>query len=129
MNTVLYVEDDENNAFMLTHRLRRHGVRVQHVEDGEKALVAAAWNPPAAVLLDVNLPGMDGLAVLRRLRSDAATRPLPVIVVSASVREQDRARALEAGADAFVSKPIDFPRLLEVLSRWVAVESAKGGQA
>lgn len=129
MKTVLYVEDDENNAFMLTHRLRRHGIRVQHVGDGEKALVAAAWNPPAAVLLDVNLPGIDGLAVLRRLRTDAATRTLPVIVVSASVREQDRARALGAGADAFVSKPIDFPRLLDVLSQWFAVDSAPGGQA
>lgn len=129
MNTVLYVEDDENNVFMLTHRLRRHGVRVQHVEDGERALVAAAWDPPAAVLLDINLPGMDGLAVLHRLRSDAATRTLPVIVVSASVREQDRARALGAGADAFVPKPIDFPHLLEVLSRWVTVETPPGGQA
>ena len=127
MNTVLYVEDDDNNAFMLTHRLRRHGVRVQHVEDGEKALVAAAWDPPAAVLLDVNLPGMDGLTVLRRLRTDAATRTLPVVVVSASVREQDRADALEAGADAFVAKPIDFRRLLDVLSRWVAVEPSPGG--
>lgn len=126
MNTVLYVEDDDNNAFMLTHRLRRRGVRVQHVEDGERALVAAAWDPPAAVLLDLNLPGMDGLAVLRRLRSDAATRTLPVIVVSASVREQDRARALEAGADVFVAKPIDFQRLLDVLSRWVDVRPSPG---
>ncbi|HEU4669224.1 MAG TPA: response regulator [Dyella sp.] len=129
MSTVLYVEDDDNNAFMLTHRLRRHGVRVQHVGDGERALVAAAWDPPAAVLLDVNLPGMDGLAVLRRLRSDAATRTLPVIVVSASVREQDRAKALDAGADAFVAKPIDFPRLLDVLSRWIAVGPGSGGHA
>lgn len=129
MNTVLYVEDDENNAFMLTHRLRRHGIRVQRVEDGEKALVAAAWDPPAVVLLDVNLPGIDGLSVLRRLRTDAATRPLPVVVVSASVREQDRAKALEAGADAFVAKPIDFQRLLDVLGRWVVVEPASGGHA
>jgi CheY-like chemotaxis protein len=126
MTRLLYVEDDDNNAFMLTQRLRRYGIQVQHVEDGEEALVSAAWNPPAAMLLDINLPGIDGLTVLRRLRADAVTRSLPVIVVSASVQEQARTLALDAGADAFVAKPIDFAALLAVLSRWIALEPAQG---
>lgn len=120
MSTLLYVEDDESNAFMLTQRLRRHGIQVRHVDNGEKALVAAAWEPPAVVLLDINLPGVDGLTVLRRMRADTATRSLPVIVVSASVHDEARAGAFAAGADAFVSKPIDFGELLSLLSRWIA---------
>jgi DNA-binding response OmpR family regulator len=121
MTTLLYVEDDDNNAFMLTQRLRRHGIEVRHVGNGESALMAAVWESPAAVLLDINLPGIDGLSVLRRLRADAATRALPVIVVSASVHDQARASALAAGADAFVPKPIEFGELLALLSRWIAI--------
>jgi DNA-binding response OmpR family regulator len=128
MTTLLYVEDDDNNAFMLTQRLRRHGIEVRHVENGESALMAAAREPPAAVLLDINLPGVDGLTVLRRLRADAATQALPVIVVSASVHDEARASALAAGADAFVSKPIDFGELLALLSRWIAVQAVERGR-
>lgn len=119
MLTLLYVEDDDDNAFMLTQRLRRHGVEIRHVEDGEKALVSAAWDPPDAILLDVNLPGIDGLTVLRRLRAEPSTRTLPVIVVSASVMESAMISAMEAGANAFVAKPIDFTELLDALSRLV----------
>ena len=74
MTTLLYVEDDDDNAFMLTQRLRRHGIEVRHVESGEKALLSVAWDPPDAVLLDINLPGIDGLTVLRRLRAEPVTR-------------------------------------------------------
>jgi CheY-like chemotaxis protein len=117
MPTLLYVEDDDDNAFMLTQRLRRHGIEIRHVEDGEKALVSAAWDRPDAILLDINLPGIDGLAVLRRLRADPATSTLPVIVVSASVLEAAMTSAMEAGANAFIAKPIDFAQLLDALSR------------
>ena len=128
MTTLLYVEDDDNNAFMLTQRLRRHGIEVHHVENGEGALMVAAREPPAAVLLDINLPGVDGMTVLRRLRADAATLALPVIVVSASVHDEARASALAAGADAFVSKPIDFGELLALLSRWIAIQAMERGR-
>jgi CheY-like chemotaxis protein len=129
LTTILYVEDDDNNAFMLTRRLHRYGLHVRHVDSGEKALLSAVWDPPAAVLLDVNLPGIDGLAVLRRLRADSVTRALPVIVVSASVQDAAQTRALAEGADAFVAKPIEFGELLRVLSRWLPVASEKEGQA
>lgn len=116
MTTVLYVEDDDNNAFMLTQRLKRHDIKVVRVDDGEKALMSAAWNRPDAVLLDINLPGIDGLTVLRRLRADKGTRSLPVIVVSASVMGDAQEKAHAAGADAFISKPIDLTLLLQALS-------------
>jgi two-component system cell cycle response regulator DivK len=126
MTTVLYVEDDDDNAFMLTRRLERRGIHIRHVENGEKALIDAVWKIPDAVLLDINLPGMDGLSVLERLRGNPLTRSVPVIVLSAHVMEDDIKRALEAGADAFVAKPIEFPRLLEALDRVIKHDSNGG---
>lgn len=117
MTTVLYVEDDEDNAFMLGRRLQRHGIHIRHVEDGEKALIAAVWKRPDAVLLDINLPGINGVEVLQKLRANALTSDVPVIVLSAHVMEDDILRAMQAGANAFVPKPIDFPKLLDALQR------------
>ena len=117
MTTVLYVEDDEDNAFMLGRRLKRHGIQMRHVEDGEKALIAALWKRPDAVLLDINLPGINGLEVLQKLRANPLTGDVPVIVLSAHVMEDDILSAMQAGANAFVPKPIDFPQLLDALHR------------
>jgi CheY-like chemotaxis protein len=123
MSSVLYVEDDDDNAFMLTRRLGRHGIQVRHVEDGEKALIAAVWKRPDAVLLDINLPGINGLDVLQRLRSNPLTLDIPVIVLSAHVMEHDVLKAMEAGANAFVPKPIEFQDLLDALQRVLKTNS------
>lgn len=128
MSWVLYVEDDADNAFMLTRRLQRHGIQVRHVEDGEKALIAAVWKRPDAILLDINLPGISGLDVLQRLRSNPHTLDVPVIVLSAHVMEADILNAMEAGANAFVPKPIEFQRLLDALQRVIRSDS-KGSYA
>jgi CheY-like chemotaxis protein len=117
VNHVLYVEDDDDNAFMLTRRLARHGIQVRHVEDGEKALIAAVWKRPDAILLDINLPGINGLEVLKRLRNNPHTLDIPVIVLSAHVMEDDILQAMEAGANAFVPKPIELQSLLDALQR------------
>jgi CheY-like chemotaxis protein len=69
------------------------------------------------VLLDINLPGMNGLDVLQKLRANPLTNDVPVIVLSAHVMEDDILGAMQAGANAFVPKPIDFPTLLDTLSR------------
>ena len=119
MTTLLYVEDDEDNAFMLGRRLQRHGFQIRHVEDGEKALIAAMWKRPDAVLLDINLPGINGLEVLHKLRANPLTSDIPVIVLSAHVMEDDILKAMQAGANAFVPKPIDFPQLLDALQRMI----------
>jgi CheY-like chemotaxis protein len=123
MTTVLYVEDDDDNAFMLSRRLQRHGIEIRHVEDGEKALIAAVWKRPDAVLLDINLPGMNGLEVLQKLRANDLTRDVPVIVLSAHVMEDDILRAMQAGANAFVPKPIEFAKLLDALQRVIKHDS------
>jgi CheY-like chemotaxis protein len=126
MTTLLYVEDDEDNAFMLGRRLQRHGIDIRHVEDGEKALIAAVWKIPEAILLDINLPGMNGLEVLQKLRANPLTREVPVIVLSAHVMENDVLKAMQAGANAFVPKPIDFPQLLDALRRVIKRDSPEG---
>jgi CheY-like chemotaxis protein len=123
MTTLLYVEDDEDNAFMLGRRLQRHGYQIRHVEDGEKALIAAVWKRPDAVLLDINLPGINGLEVLHKLRANPLTSDIPVIVLSAHVMEDDILKAMQAGANAFVPKPIDFPQLLDALQRMIKRDS------
>jgi CheY-like chemotaxis protein len=123
MTTLLYVEDDEDNAFMLGRRLQRHGYQIRHVEDGEKALIAAVWKRPDAVLLDINLPGINGLEVLHKLRANPLTSDIPVIVLSAHVMEDDILKAMQAGANAFVPKPIDFPQLLDALQRMIQRDS------
>jgi len=117
MTTLLYVEDEEDNAYMLRRRLERHGIHMRHVEDGEKALIDAVWKRPDAVLLDINLPGINGLEVLQKLRANPLTNDVPVIVLSAHVMEDDILNAMQAGANAFVPKPIDFPKLLDTLQR------------
>lgn len=125
MNNVLYVEDDDDNAFMLTRRLARHNIQVRHVEDGEKALIAALWKRPDAILLDINLPGINGLDVLKRLRDNPHTHDIPVIVLSAHVMEHDILNAMEAGANAFVPKPIELQSLLDALQRITHNDSQK----
>lgn len=123
MTIVLYVEDEEDNAYMLGRRLKRHGIDMRHVEDGEKALIDAVWKRPDAVLLDINLPGMSGLDVLQKLRANPLTSDVPVIVLSAHVMEDDILDAMQAGANAFVPKPIDFPTLLDTLHRVIRHDS------
>ena len=86
-------------------------------------MIAAVWKRPDAVLLDINLPGMNGLEVLQKLRANALTRDVPVIVLSAHVMEDDILRAMQAGANAFVPKPIEFAKLLDALQRVIKHDS------
>jgi CheY-like chemotaxis protein len=117
-HTVLYIEDNEVNQLLMQGMLaQRPSLRLllaSHPEDG----LAMAWRQkPDLVLLDIQLPGMDGFEVLRRLRADPRTRLLPVLAVSANAMPADRERAAQAGFVNYVTKPIDLPRLLSLLDR------------
>ena len=114
--TVLYIEDNEVNQLlmqgMLAQRPTLRLLLAAHPEDG----LALAWSErPDLVLLDIQLPGMDGFEVLRRLRADPRTRQVPVLAVSANAMPADRERAAQAGFAHYVTKPIDLPRLLSLL--------------
>ena len=85
----------------------------------EEGLAMARAAPPALVLLDIQLPGIDGFEVLERLRADALTAGIPVIAVSANAMPADRERAQAAGFDEYMTKPIDLDRLLAAVDRWL----------
>ena len=112
MTKILLVEDHEELWDVLSRRLRRHGFDVVLAQDGQAALDQVAAERPDVVLLDMDLPVMDGWTVARTLRKDEATSRLPVIALTAHAMAGDEAKALAAGCDSYHPKPVDLPRLL-----------------
>jgi CheY-like chemotaxis protein len=112
MVRILYVEDNEDNIYMLCTRLRRKGYEVLVATDGEQGLLRACSDAPALILMDLSLPVLDGWEVTKRLKASAETRHIPVIALSSHAMAGDREAALAAGCDDFDSKPVDFTRLL-----------------
>lgn len=110
-DTILVVEDEEDIQELIRFNLTRAGYHVVGVASGEAALTALKQQTPHLVLLDLMLPGTDGLEVCRRLRADSATRNTPVIMVTAKGEESDVVAGLELGADDYVVKPFS-PRVL-----------------
>jgi signal transduction histidine kinase/ActR/RegA family two-component response regulator len=119
---VLVVDDVAGNRRMLADLLRALGFEVDEASDGEEALRSVPVQRPHLVLMDMAMPVMDGLEATRRLRADAAWSGLPVIVVSANASAADRARCLAAGANGFVSKPVDRDELLRLLAQQLGVQ-------
>jgi CheY-like chemotaxis protein len=117
MSKVLLVEDNALNRDMLARRLRRRGYEVVEAEDGQQALRRALLDAPDLVLMDLSLPGLDGLETTQLLRATPATAALPVIALTAHAMETDRARALSMGCDDFDSKPVELDRLLAKIER------------
>jgi DNA-binding response OmpR family regulator len=130
---VLVVEDERQTARLLEFILTKAGYQVACAADGPRALTAAAAFSPDAVLLDLQLPGLSGLEVLRRLRAEPANAGLVVLVLTASTFEVPPAAVLEAGADSHCTKPIapsTLLRKLQELSIPVNVgEQLPGGNA
>ncbi|MCA3239662.1 MAG: PAS-domain containing protein [Rubrivivax sp.] len=117
---VLYIEDNEVNRLLMQGMLgQRPGIELELAALPEEGLAMAHAAPPALVLLDIQLPGIDGFEVLARLRADALTAGIPVIAVSANAMPADRARAQAAGFDEYVTKPIDLDSLLAAVDRWL----------
>ncbi len=110
MTKILLVEDHEELWDFLARRLRRRGFDVVLAHDGRQALDQAVAEAPDLMLLDMDLPVMDGWTVARTLRQGAST--LPIIALTAHAMSGDRAKALEAGCDEYHPKPVDFSRLL-----------------
>lgn len=112
MPTILYVEDNEDNVYMLVRRLRRHGFEVIVAADGARGVDAARRERPDLVLMDLDLPVLDGWEATRRLKAAPETRSIPVVALSAHAMAGERERALAAGCDDHDTKPIDLDRLL-----------------
>ena len=110
---ILIVEDNEKNMKLARDLLQYHGFTVAEATNAEDGLTMARSNPPKLVLMDIQLPGMDGVTALGHLRADPATSAIPVVALTASVMKEDRERFDKAGFDGFITKPIDvraFPQ-------------------
>ena len=112
MARILLVEDNELNRDMLSRRLARKGFDVVTAADGEEGLSRALSDSPDLILMDLNLPVLDGWEAARRLKADPRTKSIAVVALSAHAMSEHRDRALEAGCDDFDTKPVDLPRLL-----------------
>ena len=121
---ILVVEDNEKNRKLVRDVLTVKGYRLLETEAGEEGVRLAREHHPALVLMDIHLPGIDGIEALRRLRADAATRTIPVIAVTASVMTHDRQKILAAGFDGYQSKPISVRPFLAAVRE--ALDRAAG---
>ncbi len=111
MPKILLVEDNEMNVDMLSRRLRKRNFDVVVAVNGMEALSKAREERPALILMDVELPDIDGWETTRRLRADPTTAAIPIIAVTAHAMDAHRERSLAAGCTEFETKPIDFARL------------------
>jgi two-component system, cell cycle response regulator DivK len=115
---VLYVEDNDDNVFMLKMRLELLGeFEVLTAEDGEKGCAMAVSDRPDIILMDLEMPVMDGWEATRRLKVNPQTRDIPVIALSAHALAGEREKALAAGCNEFDTKPIEFDRLVATVRR------------
>ncbi|HZI66526.1 MAG TPA: response regulator [Thermoanaerobaculia bacterium] len=112
MAKILLVEDNEMNRDMLSRRLVKRGYEVLIAVEGEQGVALARTDSPDLVLMDMSLPVLDGWEATRRLKSDPATRQIPIIALTAHAMAGDREKAREAGCDDFDTKPVELPRLL-----------------
>ena len=113
---ILMIEDNEKNRKLMRDVLQFQGYRTVESENAEEGLRMAGTLAPALILMDIHLPGMNGIEALRALRADPETRNIPVMAVTASVMPQDRQKVTSAGFDDYQSKPInvkEFPKAVE----------------
>jgi len=120
--TILLVEDDEDTRYMMRLGLEQRGYRVIEAEDGEKGVELALSEPADVILMDLSLPGIDGLEATKRIRNNDHRRRVPVIAVTAHQETDFREGAKASGFDAYVTKPIDFDWLTELLTGLIALD-------
>jgi CheY-like chemotaxis protein len=118
--TVLVVEDFEDNRFMMRRLLEMSGYRVVEAVNGNQAVEVAERERPDIILMDLSLPMLDGLAATRRIRAHNGLLKVPIVAVSAHDSADFHAEALAAGCNEYVTKPIDFDQLVQLLNRLTA---------
>ena len=123
MSTVLIVEDNDKNMKLARDVLQAKGYQTLEAETGEEGVRLAKERKPDLVLMDIQLPGINGIEAFKQLRADPKTARIPVVALTASVTPTDRSAITAAGFDAFVGKPINLKEFLDTVKR--LVEAAK----
>ena len=121
MKTILIVEDNEKNMKLVRDILRHDGHATLEATTGEAGVRLAAEHRPDLILMDIQLPDIDGIEALRRIRAEASLDAVPVVAVSASVMPDDQQKIVASGFDAFVTKPINLKAFLDTVRRFLAV--------
>lgn len=119
MKTILIVEDNENNLYMMRFILTKLGHAVLEARDGASGVELAKKNRPDLILMDIQLPVLDGYAATRRIRADDTLKEIPIIAVTSYAMVGDKEKALEAGCTAYIEKPINPVTFIKVLERYV----------
>jgi two-component system phosphate regulon response regulator PhoB len=130
--TIFVIEDEPDILDVIEYNLKREGFQVQSSRDGRSGLSSVRSSPPALLILDLMLPGVDGIEICRQLKGDAGTKQIPVLIVSAKGEESDIVLGLGVGADDYISKPFSsrelIARVKAVLRRGPLVDSAAAEQ-
>ena len=124
MSLILIVEDNEKNLKLVRDVLQVKGFNTIEAGTAEEGIQLAASRKPDLILMDIQLPGMNGIDALKHLRADTATATIPVVAVTASVMQQDRTLITEAGFDGYIGKPINIKEFLDAVNH-----ALKGRQA
>ncbi len=122
MKKVLIIEDNENNMYMMRFIVNKLGHEVLEARDGASGVDLAERERPDLILMDIQLPVLDGYAATRRIREDPALAAIPIIAVTSYAMVGDREKAIAAGCTAYVEKPIDPPSFIKVLEKYVPAE-------
>jgi two-component system, cell cycle response regulator DivK len=116
---ILVIEDHEENRRLLRDLLTSFGYELTEAVTGEDGIIAASGNPPDLILMDIQLPGIDGYETTRRFKANPTLNQIPVIAVTSYALSGDDVKAFEAGCDAYVTKPFDPAELLEKIREFV----------
>jgi len=125
MRKVLVVEDNKDNLRLISYALRRGGYEVVAAETGEEGAELARRETPLFIVMDIALPGIDGLETTRRIRESEAGSKVPVIAITSHAMPGDRQRILAAGCDGYLEKPIDYLTVVQTIHS--ILEGLKGG--
>ena len=121
MTKILYVEDNADNIYMLSRRLKKRGFDIIIAGDGQEGIDKAIEESPDLILMDLSLPTMDGWTATAKIKEIEAVKNIPVIALSAHAMPEHRDRALKAGCSDYDTKPVDIKRLLEKISNFIEI--------
>ncbi len=117
---ILYIEDNPHNMRLVRKMLKMAGYEVMEAQDGQSGIATATREKPDLILLDINLPDLDGIEVTARLKGDDAIAYIPVIALTANAMHGDRERYIEAGMDGYLPKPITRTELINTVSHFLS---------